>query len=176
MYNETMVPDLDALVDAVMSGATHAGSLIHGPSHWLIVSRNGIDLAGLTPGADPLVAYLFGLIHDAKRFDDGRDSEHGPRAAVFAQELHAEGLFRLEKERLDLLVTACDTHTTARTTLDPTLGVCYDADRLDLWRIGIEPHPNFLSTEAAKDKKRISAGMWREDPLDWRTLFGRLRA
>ena len=29
---------------------------------------------------------------------------------------------------------------------DPTIGTCWDADRLDLWRVGITPHARFLRT------------------------------
>jgi hypothetical protein len=33
---------------------------------------------------------------------------------------------------------------------DPTVQTCWDADRLDLGRVGIKPHPDFLSPFAAK--------------------------
>ena len=35
---------------------------------------------------------------------------------------------------------------------DPTIGTCWDADRLDLWRVGITPHVRFLCTAAAHDR------------------------
>lgn len=34
---------------------------------------------------------------------------------------------------------------------DATVLTCWDADRLDLGRVGIRPHPHRLCTEAARD-------------------------
>jgi len=31
------------------------------------------------------------------------------------------------------------------------VGACWDADRFNLWRVGIEPDPRYLSTPAARD-------------------------
>jgi uncharacterized protein len=170
-----MIAEPEALLAVVMAGATHADSCLHGLDHWRIVARNGLELAAVTPGADPLVAVLFGLFHDAKRLDDGEDPDHGPRAGVFVREVHATGLFRLSPERLDRLVVACSTHTVAMVSDDPTLGVCYDADRLDLWRVGIEPRPMYLSTPAARDPLRIAQGEVRDLELEWQHIFRTLR-
>jgi len=159
-----------------MEGATHTESYFHGPAHWRIVARNGIELAASTPGADVGVAFLFGLTHDSKRLNDDEDPQHGPRAGAFVKELHAKGLFALSDERLALLVKACETHTTAGTTKEPTLGVCYDADRLDLWRVGVCPNPAYLSTPAARMPDRIMAGRKRNLDLDWSDLYQRLSA
>ena len=38
---------------------------------------------------------------------------------------------------------------------DVTIQTCWDADRLDLWRIGIEPRPEYLYTEMAKKTEMI---------------------
>jgi hypothetical protein len=56
-----------------------------------------------------------------------------------------------------LLVDAIHHHTAVKTTNNPTIGLCWDADRLNLWRIGIEPRPSFLSTAAAKIPAIIAA-------------------
>ena len=40
------------------------------------------------------------------------------------------------------------------TTDDPTIGTCWDADRLDIGRVGIIPHERFMSTAAGK--RRVS--------------------
>lgn len=55
----------------------------------------------------------------------------------------------------DPVAKGCALHTEAGPTDDPTLGVCWDADRLNLWRVGKEPLPNYLSTPAAKDPETI---------------------
>ncbi|MCA9790206.1 MAG: hypothetical protein KC910_00365 [Candidatus Eremiobacteraeota bacterium] len=33
---------------------------------------------------------------------------------------------------------------------DPTIATCWDSDRLDLDRVGVDPDPAFLSTAAAR--------------------------
>lgn len=122
---------------------------LHGAWHWLRVRQNGLWLAARTPNADVHVIELFALLHDSRRWDDGHDPQHGPRAAAFARRLHADGILKLEADRLTALVDACAQHTEPRTSADPTIGCCWDADRLELARLGDPPDPRFLSTEAA---------------------------
>ncbi|MGB5446898.1 MAG: hypothetical protein WBM99_15485, partial [Psychromonas sp.] len=47
-------------------------------------------------------------------------------------------------------------HAFHQLSTDPTIGTCWDADRLDLGRYGIYPKAQFLSTEAAKDPDLIA--------------------
>ena len=42
-------------------------------------------------------------------------------------------------------------HTDVHTTGDATLLACWDADRLDLGRVGITPRPDLLCTDAARE-------------------------
>jgi uncharacterized protein len=123
---------------------------VHGPSHWLTVRRNGLYLAR-THAADVEVVRLFALFHDSCRENEFRDPQHGPRGAQLALEFRKKRLFELEDPRMDLLVTACEIHNGGPTQSDPTLGVCLDADRLDLGRVGIIPDPARLSTATARD-------------------------
>ena len=51
---------------------------------------------------------------------------------------------------------ACEEHTNGVVCTDPTVGVSYDAYRLNLWRVGGRPAPRWLSTEAARS---TSAGL-----------------
>ena len=81
--------------------------------------------------------FLFALLHDSMRENDGRDPQHGPRAAAFAIELHAEGLLGTTPAQLETLRFACFEHTNGLVTTDPTVGACWDADRLDLPRVWI---------------------------------------
>lgn len=122
---------------------------LHGAWHWLRVRQNGLWLAERTPDADAEVIELFALLHDSRRWDDGHDPMHGKRAAEFTQRLHAEGLLVLEADRLKLLVEACANHTSARSSADPTIGCCWDADRLELARLFYPPDAHYLSTKAA---------------------------
>src|SRR5689334_7836375 len=130
-------------------------SAVHGPRHWRQVARVGIELAHRVPGADLDVVMLFALLHDSQRWTDGADPGHGKRAADFAKALAAQGVLKLSPDRLDVLASACEYHDRPVTTEHPTGGVCLDADRLCLWRLGITPDPARLSTAAARDPAMI---------------------
>lgn len=54
-------------------------------------------------------------------------------------------------EQMDRLVRACEYHNRGTISSDPTVGVCFDSDRLDFPHCGIEPDVRYLSTEAAKE-------------------------
>lgn len=150
-------PTFARLRDAVLSRATHRHSHLHGEAHWRAVAYTALELAPGVPGADPLLGLLFGLLHDSQRLHDGNDPDHGPRAARLAQALHTEGLLPLDTPRLRTLVDAIDRHTVGRQSNDPTIAICWDADRLNLWRIGVKPHPAFLSTAVAREPAVIAA-------------------
>jgi uncharacterized protein len=60
-------------------------------------------------------------------------------------------------ERLEF---ACQEHTNGGVRLDPTVGVCWDSVRLNLWRVGIKPDPRWLSTEAARSEE---CNVWARD-------------
>ena len=125
-------------------------SRLHGPLHWLRVALNGLLLAAKTPGADGSIVLRFAAFHDARRLSDGRDPDHGRRVA----KAFAEGEIRMgglkDGPGKALLLEALARHADGEVTDDPTIGVCWDADRLDLGRCGITPDPAYLSTEAAK--------------------------
>jgi uncharacterized protein len=122
---------------------------IHGAAHWDRVRENGLRLAGLT-GANPEVVELFAYVHDSKRHDDGFDPDHGVRAAEFVQTLHGS-LIALSDGDLERLVYACVHHSRDITQAEITVQTCWDADRLDIGRIGIKPRARYLCTSAAKD-------------------------
>jgi uncharacterized protein len=137
------------LVEKVLDGYQLDILGIHGPSHWLRVRANGLALAARTPGADADLVELFALLHDCRRLDEDRDRGHGERAAAHAEALARDGLLRLEAARLALLVAACAGHEHGKVAMDPTIGCCWDADRLELSRLGRRPKAHRLSTEAA---------------------------
>ena len=62
---------------------------------------------------------------------------------------------------MDLLVEACAGHSDGFTKADITVQTCWDADRLDLGRVGIEPHPKYLCTEVAREAKFLKAAYQR---------------
>jgi uncharacterized protein len=135
----------------------------HGVSHWARVLENGLRLAGET-GANVEVVRLFAVLHDSRRVSEGSDPEHGPRAAEFARTLRGR-LFDLPDHEFRLLYRACSGHTHERTHPDVTVRTCWDADRLDLGRVGITPHPRRLCTGVAKRPETIE---W----ADARASFG----
>lgn len=120
---------------------------IHGAEHVDRVARNGRYLARRTPGADLMVVAAFAALHDACR---PPERNHGARAAELARSLHRGEALLLDWEQLKTLCAALEGHAEGRTTADPTIGVCWDADRLDLPRCGIRVDRRFLSTAAAK--------------------------
>ena len=165
------IPDAARLVDAVLERSTGKDSSIHGESHWQRVAAAGLALLPETPGADPALVFLFALFHDSMRINDSFDPLHGPRAAVLARELRG-GTFDLGDAEMDLLAFACEEHTNGSLSEDPTVGVCWDADRLNLWRVGFEPNPLFLSTAAARSEDRIAWGRdLQQEQFAWEELF-----
>jgi uncharacterized protein len=151
------IRDVDAVVTAVLARATRPQSTLHGQRHWRCVGRTAALLAREVPGADREVAFLFALLHDSQRLNDDDDPQHGPRAATLAQELDGRA-FALGPDRLRLLVDACAGHTDGRTATDATIGLCWDADRLNLWRVGTRPDPRYLSTGPARGSDWIARG------------------
>lgn len=123
----------------------------HGYRHRERVRQNALKLAAATPGADVQVALLFALLHDAFRENEWDDPEHGARAAEYARAttLFASGRWT-DRGRLDLLCYALEHHDRGAVAIDPTVGVCWDADRLDLGRVGIALDPALFSTEAGR--------------------------
>jgi uncharacterized protein len=141
------------LLDSVLAHSTSNRSRLHGLEHWHRVTRNGLVLAEETTGADAEIVMLFGLFHDSMRENDGHDPGHGPRAAELAEQLSG-----LTGYRLELLMLACELHADGEVSSDPTIGVCWDGDRLDLPRVGIRPSMSLMSTEAGRKKARSRDG------------------
>jgi uncharacterized protein len=125
----------------------------HGVAHWARVLENGLRLAGETK-ANIEVVSLFAVLHDSQRINEGTDPGHGPRAAEFARRLRGQ-VFDLPEDGFRLLHRACAGHTHERTHPDLTIQTCWDADRLDLGRVGITPRASLLCTEVAKRPETI---------------------
>jgi uncharacterized protein len=137
----------------------------HGPAHWMRVRLNGLLLAEET-GVNPRVVELFALLHDSCRENDRYDPHHGPRASMLAEALYEHGLLACSEDELELLVAACYGHTHERSHYDETIATCWDADRLDLPRVGIIPVPHRLCTQAARSATMIEGA--RERAETWR--------
>ncbi len=122
---------------------------LHGIGHWARVLENGRRLAEKT-GAMIEVVELFAIFHDSQRQNDGSDPGHGSRGARLAEEMRGKW-FDLTDMAFNHLVDACSLHTNGFVSADITVQTCWDADRLDLGRIGIVPDKNRLCTAAARE-------------------------
>lgn len=127
-------------------------SRLHGLDHWWRIWRNA-QLLVPDPLASPVdmeVVGLYALFHDSMRLSDGKDVEHGLRGyKLFEQLALRMDYFNkfMTQNQSELIFEACVEHSLGKCSLDPTIAVCWDADRLDLHRKGIFPEPRFMSTE-----------------------------
>lgn len=148
---------------------------VHGAKHWARVRLNGLTLAEIN-GADRELIEIFAFIHDVERWNDYEDPMHGPRAAILAEAINKD-FWKLERSRLNQLIEACEGHSEGEIS-HPSMTVmtCWDADRLDLYRVGNMPNPKYLCTDAAKNYEIIEAAVMRsiggrELPIyDWLKL------
>ena len=121
---------------------------IHGVAHWARVRANGLMLARCN-GANARIVEYFAFLHDVCRRNDGRDPDHGSRAALFARHMRDRHI-DLNDAEFSILAAAIGGHTHGKYHEDLTVLTCWDADRLDLGRVGIVPEPDWLSTAAAR--------------------------
>jgi uncharacterized protein len=140
--------DLPIILRTILAGYALPVRGDHGLIHWARVCETGARLADAT-GADAEVVMLFALFHDARRVNEFDDDDHGLRGGEFARSLRGT-LVHLDDARYDLLFEACRLHTDGHITEEPTLAACWDADRLDLGRVGITPDPARLCSDAAR--------------------------
>ena len=117
---------------------------VHGMEHWTRVERNGLLLA--TEDVNVNVVRLFAYLHDHKRLSDGWDLEHGQRAAENLDNLRHTLLEGLTDEEFGMLRRACMEHTITERTGVPTIDACFDADRMDLPRVGYMPDPDRMAS------------------------------
>jgi len=132
---------------------------VHGAQHWRNVESNGMQFCKRT-GADLTVVRCFALLHDCCRKDDGADPKHGVRSAdrlsEFAKQLAV--LKGLDRDQMRLLDYAIRHHVAGKVSDDPTIGTCWDADRLELDRVGIVADERYMSTAMGKLNARRLAG------------------
>ncbi|MEM7012190.1 MAG: hypothetical protein AAF585_11960, partial [Verrucomicrobiota bacterium] len=121
----------------------------HGIDHWRRVHRNARILATRTAADEPVIE-LFAAYHDSCRINDASDPGHGKRGGFLAESQRGE-LYELSDEQFRQLQYACDWHTDEHHHDDPTIYTCWDADRLDLGRVGIVTSPGYLNSEFAKE-------------------------
>lgn len=145
---------LKPVVQMILEGYALSWHGTHGVGHWARVLENGLRLAD---GAcvNPDIVSLFAVFHDARRINEHRDHGHGRRGAELAARLR-DTLFQLSDEDFLLLRVACEGHTDGGTEAALAIQICWDADRLDLPRVGKQVDPARLCTDAAKTPEMIA--------------------
>lgn len=126
-------------------------SRMHGLDHWFRVWKNAQLLVEGTPSVDLEVVALYALFHDSMRVNDGADIDHGYRGYKLWERFYLmRDLGRFVSDRQsELLFEACVEHSKGYKSTNPTIAVCWDADRMDLHRKGVWPDARFLSTNVA---------------------------
>ena len=123
---------------------------IHGVPHWSRVWYHGRALAA-AHDVNPCITAWFAYLHDSRRQNDGYDPLHGHRAADFAVKLRRLGIVdELSTTEFEWLCEAMRLHSDGHTESEMAIMACWDADRLDLARVHITPHPDRLCTRYAR--------------------------
>ena len=148
MTDDVVKHDMPAIMRAILDRYALPLRGYHGVVHWARVLENGLRIADLN-GGDRQVVTLFAMFHDSRRVNEHRDHGHGLRGAELASSLRGT-LVHLGDDQFDNLFEACRLHTDGLTNADPTIQACWDADRLDLGRVGVTPAPHRLCTDAAR--------------------------
>lgn len=108
-----------------------------------IARGEGLDASG------ELFGRVFAAVHNCCRTNDGRDPEHGARAADFWTACGRRGGV-MDDARFHRLSYALVYHDIGRTSRDVWVGMCWDADRLDLVRVRRRPRVQFFRTSTDK--------------------------
>ena len=140
--------DRSCLLKAILAQFRIKQHGAHGPSHWARVRKHGLTVGGAA-GADLFVVELFAFLHDSQRENEYSDPSHGARAAAYVQSLNGT-YFSLAPDQMEKLCIAMTGHSEGKIHQDPTIQTCWDADRLDLGRVGTKPRAKYLSAEGAK--------------------------
>jgi uncharacterized protein len=146
-------------------------SKCHGPPHWLRVSYWGIKLlmkqigiqditipntVGILSSPQGEFISCFAVLHDLFRITDDDDPAHGRRTVQYL--LSDQGLTMarqieqaIGRPNMEAFLHALRDHSYGGTTTDLFVGLCWDADRLDLTRTFEIPSPALLSTVTARE-------------------------
>jgi uncharacterized protein len=77
-----------------------------------------------------------------------------------------------------VLVDALARHSSGVVSQEPTIGTCWDADRLHLPRVSIQPRPELFSTRAARGEAALAAAarLRADGPPTWDALVASVAA
>lgn len=145
---------------------TYIDSRLHGPAHWVRVHRFGTMLANSLnlSEREARCVEVFSFTHDLARIDDGGGNQHAIDGAIHAFKVMDAIFPDLDEAQQQLISAAIRYHSDglradeayyrgfieinewSEDVLINTVGCCFDADRLDLLRLGVEPHERYMST------------------------------
>jgi uncharacterized protein len=145
LMSELITPEL---LDILQTNYKLNWNGTHGIRHWNRVRDNGLAIAKIN-GSNQKVVEYFAYLHDCQRKDEWGDPGHGWRASDFIRARLVEHI-DLSHSEFELLCYACAMHNEGYTEGDLTVQTCWDADRLDLMRVGIMPSKRRLCTAEAK--------------------------
>lgn len=135
----------------------------HGVFHWERVFLNALVINNRLPEfnrVDQVLLMLFALFHDSRRVNEHEDPGHGARGADLLNQYIELYVFHFNKlfNSKDIANTkaACRDHTDKIHSTERLIQICFDADRLDLGRVGITPNPAYLNMRESTDKLLIS--------------------
>lgn len=159
--------NLEAVWSRVLKDTPIGYYTVHGPNHWARVERNGLYIAEKT-GANKTIVQLFAVFHDCMRLNQDIDHGHGQRGAEYALQIKDE-LINISESDFDKLYYACEWHTDQQMIDDVTIAACWDADRLDLRRVGCELDPQFMNSKPAQEMVETDdfVGLDRIEVRDW---------
>lgn len=123
--------------------------MAHGVEHWDRVAKFGRMLYKEKADMDVIMAFAY--LHDSERENNAYDEEHGSRASKLIDTIRNTELAALNDEQIAKLKRACELHTIQHKTGDITIDICFDADRMDLLRVGIMPSPDRMATKQGAD-------------------------
>jgi uncharacterized protein len=125
----------------------------HGVRHWARVRSNARLIAQHVPGVDVAVTDWFAVLHDAGRRNEYDDPEHGWRDMAYVRKLHRDnGMLGLNGRQFYQLLMALEHHSHPAEPMSITVAACWNADRLDLGRVGITPRLDLMHPEALPPK------------------------
>jgi uncharacterized protein len=133
---------------------------IHGFEHWARVVHNGLLIAEHN-NASANVIITFGFFHDSCRQNDSYDPLHGERAASLLLDYKEQ--LNLTNDEINKVIIACHGHTNETHIDNIDVSTCWDADRLELYRVGITPNPEFLNNEFSKNNDTIERACERSE-------------
>ncbi len=145
---------MQSLINKLAQESPFFCSEIHGFKHWQQVEKYALHIAQFNQ-ANKQVLSLFAYLHDCKRENESIDPNHGIRAAEYAYSLYKQKsinqYMQIETDEFDLLYYALKWHNHDTVSQDETISTCWDADRLELPRVGININPAYLTNQTAKE-------------------------